>query len=355
LAGPPQSLGPLAHPDADAFRILQRLSFGPRPDVLTRFSALGLPAWLDEQFAPEGIDDSALELRLQPFDILGVAAGDIRDFYSGLFDSDERERAISQLRQATLLRQVYSRRQLYEVMVEFWSDHFNISLDKGDCWYLKPVDDREVIRAHALGNFGDLLRASARSPAMLTYLDNRSNHAGAPNENYARELMELHTLGVGGGYTQRDVMALARCLTGWGVSAGESLNPGEFAFDPAAHDAGEKILLGLRLAPGGERETEAVIEALIAHPSTARFIATKLARRFIGEQPDAGVVVKGTITNVGQRGAIRVKVHLSTSEGEWDREQNVVFRAGERKELRWFFHEPTINVSNVQSRVSVSP
>ena len=127
---------------------------------------------------------------------------------------------------ATQYRQIFSRRQLYEVMVEFWSDHFNIHLLNGLGPTLKPADDIQVIRAHALGNFGDLLRASAHSPSMLFYLDNYLNQASAPNENYARELMELHTLGVDGGYTEADVKEVARCFTGWTIRfPGDSSGP----------------------------------------------------------------------------------------------------------------------------------
>ena len=132
------------------------------------------------------------------------------DLSDKLFDDQDRSTVPAELRQATLLRRLVSRRQLFERLVEFWGDHFNISLDKGDCCYWKTVDDRRVIRPHALGAFADLLSASAHSPAMLVYLDNQSNRRGAPNENYARELMELHTLGIDGGYTQLDVEELAR-------------------------------------------------------------------------------------------------------------------------------------------------
>ncbi len=136
-------------------------------------------------------------------------------------------------------------------MVEFWTDHFNIYVAKGDCWFLKVVDDREVVRKHALGNFRDLLLASAHSPAMLVYLDNQANEKAAPNENYGREVMELHTLGVGSGYTQEDVMQLARCLTGWGVK--RNFWRGQFQFDPDQHAGGTKKVLGQVIQPGGRR------------------------------------------------------------------------------------------------------
>src|SRR5262249_11611084 len=191
----------------------------------------------------------------------------------------------------TLLRAVYSRRQLFEVMVGFWTDHLNINLEKGDCIYLKPADDRLVIRTHALGRFRDLIRASATSPAMLVYLDGKENKKAGPNdipnENYARELLELHTLGVHGGYTQKDVLEVARCLTGWRLRT--KWRKGTVYFDPHWHDNGEKSVLGHGIpAGGGPADLEQVIDMVCRHPSTARYVATKLVRRFVSEEPQIG-------------------------------------------------------------------
>ncbi|NJM06681.1 DUF1800 domain-containing protein [Candidatus Gracilibacteria bacterium] len=177
----------------------------------------------------------------------------------------------TELPRATLLRAIYSRRQLYEVMVDFWSDHFSISIDKAGVAPLKLLDDREVIRPYALGRFDELLWAVMRSPAMLIYLDNQENHAGNPNENYARELLELHTLGVNGGYTQRDVQEVARALTGWTVD--DNYYRGQHRFAPEQHDDGVKIVLGQRLAAGGgEQDAERMHALVLAHPATARFV-----------------------------------------------------------------------------------
>lgn len=190
--------------------------------------------------------------------------------------------------------------------MEFWSDHFNITVAKGNCWYLKVVDDREVIRRHALGNFRDLLWASAHSPAMMIYLDNQANHKDHPNENYARELMELHTLGVDSGYSQDDVMELARCLTGWTVK--EHFWLGEFTFNPDMHDIDSKTVLGRQIAPNGQAEAEQVLDMLAAHPATARFIATKLVRRFITDDPERdapGLVNKAADTFIATDGDIK--------------------------------------------------
>jgi uncharacterized protein (DUF1800 family) len=196
-------------------------------------------------------------------------------------------------------------------MVQFWSDHFNIDPSKGDCKWLKVVDDREVIRQHALGKFADLLRASALSPAMLWYLDGRvnrrANPADRPNENYARELLELHTLGVHGGYTQKDVMEVARCLTGWTVrSVGNKpyFQIGKVEFDPALHDFGAKTVLEQTipstspalakdiLEQRGRHELDRVLQIVVAHPATARHLSAKLCRHFIADNPPAEAVAK---------------------------------------------------------------
>ncbi|RMF50825.1 MAG: DUF1800 domain-containing protein [Anaerolineae bacterium] len=301
-----------ALPQAD-FQVLNRLTFGATPEVRRRFAHLGLHAWLEEQLRPEALEDTALHLRLRNLTTLGMSAGRLRDVSDQLLDGIDRQRVPAELRQATLLRQVYSRAQLYERVVEFWSDHFNITTEKGDCFYLKTVDDREVVRAHALGRFRDLLWASAHSPAMLVYLDNQANRKGAPNENYAREIMELHTLGVHGGYTQRDVMELARCLTGWTVK--EHFWPGTFTFDAGMHDFGPKTVLGVAIAPRGQAETEQVLEILAAHPSTARHLAFKLARRFIADSPPAALVERVAQTFLQAEGDMRTVLRVLLTNG----------------------------------------
>lgn len=285
------------------FAWLARLTFGPSIEERLHIEEIGLAGWIEEQLDPSSIDDLQCELRLRPFSSLSLSAADLVDLSDKIFDNLDRTSVPNELRQATLVRQVFSRRQLYERLVDFWSDHFNISLDKGDCWYLKTVDDREVIRPHALGNFRDLLWASAHSPAMLVYLDNQSNVKGAPNENYARELLELHSLGVDSGYTQSDVMELARCLTGWGIK--EHFWRGEFVFKPEDHDPGSKLVLGMQIEPGGQKETEAVLERLARHPSTAHFLANKLARRFIADQPPPELVQRSAQAFLDSDGDLR--------------------------------------------------
>ena len=201
------------------------------------------------------------------------------------------------LMEGKILRAVYSNRQLEEVLTDFWYNHFNIFLDKGADRYLVTEYERDAIRPHVLGKFRDLLEATAKSPAMLFYLDNwqsvgpnspaagRGQKKGARglNENYGRELMELHTLGVDGGYTQKDVTEVARCFTGWTIQ-----NPqrgGAFIFNPRMHDNGEKTVLGVTIpAGGGITDGEKVLDILARHPATARFISRKLAMRFVADR-----------------------------------------------------------------------
>jgi len=257
--------------DTLVFRALQRMTYGPTLAERQHAASIGLDAWVEEQLSPESVPDLPGNLAVRSLSSLDLDAVDLAAW--------ERNDVVVELQRGALLRRVLSRRQLYETLVEFWTDHFNISLEKGACWYLKTVDDRQVVRRHALGNFRDLLWASAHSPAMLVYLDNQANDRLAPNENYARELLELHTLGVDGGYTQQDVMEMARCLTGWTVR--DRFWRGQFVFRPEMHDDGPKHVLGAPVEPGGLAEAESVIERLATHPATARRLARKLARRFL--------------------------------------------------------------------------
>ncbi len=310
---------------------LNRVTFGPTVGERARVTEIGLAAFIEEQLAFEAVNDDSLNWRLRKFETLNLKANELFEYGNKLFDDLDKTVTVNELRQATLTRQVYSQRQLYEVMVEFWNDHFNISVDKGDCWFLKTVDDREVIRKHALGNFKDLVMASAHSPAMLVYLDNQSNEKSHPNENYARELMELHTLSVNGGYTQQDVMELAKCLTGWTVK--ETFWKGEFEFKAEMHDEGAKTVLGMTIEPAGQHEAERVIETLATHPATARFIAIKLARRFVSDEPSTELVEKAANTFVSTQGDIKSVLRVILLDGlaqatpKYKRPQNFVASA----------------------------
>ncbi len=284
---------------------LNRLTFGVRPGDYQRVRALGkteaeaFHAFLEEQLQPEQIEDKVCAYTIRRFETLTLPIGELYEYQEKLL--------LDELVRATTLRAVMSERQLFEVMVQFWSDHFNIDPSKGDCKWLKVADDREVIRAHALGNFPAMAKASALSPAMLWYLDGRVNRKSRaedkPNENYARELLELHTLGVHGGYTQRDVMEVARCLTGWTVRSKKPyFGIGTVDFNLNQHDAGEKQFLGQTIPaiPTGlskdareemaRGELERVLDIVTHHPATAKYLAEKLCRRFIADEPPTAAI-----------------------------------------------------------------
>ncbi|MGO9257751.1 MAG: DUF1800 domain-containing protein [Bryobacteraceae bacterium] len=225
------------------------------------------------------------------------------------------------LSEAKILRAVYSNRQLNEVLADFWYNHFNIYLDKGADHYLVTDYERDTIRPHVLGKFHDLLEATAKSPAMLFYLDNwqsvgpdaprpRANPANTKqarrglNENYGRELLELHTLGVDGGYTQKDVTEVARCFTGWTIN--QPQRGGKFTFNPRLHDNGAKSVLGVAIpAGGGESDGEKVLDIVAHHPATAHFISRKLAQRFVADEPPATLVDRMAETFLKSGGDIR--------------------------------------------------
>ena len=256
------------------------------------------------------------------------------------------QRIVAELQASRILRAVYSERQLQEVMVDFWTNHFNVFAGKGADRWLLPAYDRDAIRPNAMGKFSALLLATAQSPAMLFYLDNfqsvspDANRGGGGamrrvlnpqaqqqrprrgiNENYARELMELHTLGVDGGYTQKDVQEVARCFTGWtifqprgGAAAANALtggegarrNAGTFFFNARVHDDGEKIVLGHKIpAGGGIKDGLTVLDILAHHPSTAKFIATKLVRHFVSDTPPPALVDRVAAAFMKSDGNIR--------------------------------------------------
>jgi len=325
---PPQQkvAGPFHPPEREDIdpivHALNRASFGPRPGDYERISKLGktpeqaAAAYLEQQLHAENIEDDIAQYAVRRFETLAEPLGELFEYQPELLHKE--------LMRATLLRAAMSERQLFEVMVQFWSDHFNIDPSTGDCKWLKVADDRDVIRKHALGKFPDLLRASALSPAMLWYLDGRVNRkrnpAEKPNENYARELLELHTLGVHGGYTQSDVMEVARCLTGWTVRSTEQkpyFYIGKVEFKPELHDFGSKEVLGHSFS-GTEKngnneklerlagqDLDRILEIVTTHPSTALHLSTKLCRRFIADEPPAGAVKEVAAAFVRSRGDIR--------------------------------------------------
>jgi len=272
-------------------RLVYRTTFGFSWAELDYAYTNGYDAYLEWQLDHESIDDSELQSRLDSeFATLDeTPRRHVLRAWNGNYDMTW------ELLNATFLRQATSKRQLYERMVEFWSDHFNIYLFKDGAEMFKPIDDREVIRPNAFGRFSDIVKASTRSPAMLTYLDGAFSFAWAPNENYARELMELHTLGVDN-FTQQDVKQVARCFTGFTIDYNANNQTlGQFRFEPYWHDHGTKNVLGLKIpGGGGVTDGDRVIDILCHSPKgaalTSRFLANKLAVRFWGENPPAALV-----------------------------------------------------------------
>jgi uncharacterized protein (DUF1800 family) len=240
------------------------------------------------------------------------------------------QKLLQELQSQKLMRAVYSERQLQEVMTDFWFNHFNVFWGKGADRFLTTDFEMNAIRPHALARFKDLVRATAKSPAMLFYLDNhlssspdaavtrraRARRPSGINENYARELMELHTLGVDGGYTEKDVFEVARAFTGWTIN--QQRRAAAFIFRPQMHDNAEKVVLGQRIpAGGGIRDGEAVIEILTSSPSTARFISTKLVRRFVNETPPQSLVDRVTNVYMKTDGDIRAMLRTILTSPEF--------------------------------------
>ena len=284
-----QAVVPSAMPILDGEALLQhtlrRLTFGPTPEMLDKARSMGLEAFIEEQLLPESIPDPEIDALLQPFRTLNMTVAQ-------RLELNENSRSARELIDATILRQRHSQRQVFEMMVDFWGNHFNIYIGKFLCKVLKTDDDLKVIRPNALGKFRDLLYASAKSPAMLVYLDQAESLGESPNENYARELMELHTVGVESGYSHHDVAELARVLTGWTISRpnNQKIGPGIYYFNSDIHDYGEKHVLGTMISPTGESEGMLILDMLASHNSTAHFISQKLARRFISDSPDLAFV-----------------------------------------------------------------
>lgn len=354
--------------------VLNRLGYGPRAGDVERVKKIGLEKYIEQQLHPEQIDDKAVEARLKDLPSLDMSVAEITRNYPapqviarqlGLRvpgqandqnkpgedgKDDERDRRderqqiqayyrennvkpppalLLELQSQKIIRAVYSQRQLQEVMTDFWFNHFNIYWPKGASRWMTTDFEMRAIRPHTLGKFKDLLMATAKSPAMMFYLDNfqsmtpdmqlqrrngrRGNAARRGNrqsdqmteeqrqrlnqfqnrkrginENYARELMELHTLGVDGGYTQKDVQEVARCFTGWTIDRPQ-VN-GSFIFREIMHEKGEKVVLGQKVDAGGIKDGEKVIEILSRHPNTAKFISTKLVRRFVSDNPPPSLV-----------------------------------------------------------------
>jgi uncharacterized protein (DUF1800 family) len=322
---------------ADAVRhALNRLSFGPRPGDVERVRQMGLATWIERQLDPRSLDDSALAARLPaPPELNAGSPQEMRR---------EARRSIVTLAQARLIRATYSERQLEELLVDFWFNHFNVFAGKGRTAIYLADYERDAIRPHVFGRFRDMLGATARHPAMLFYLDNwtsvdpetaqrvpqGANGQGRRrglNENYARELLELHTLGVDNGYTQQDVVEVARAFTGWTIAPERQNQPRRaravadengFLFTPALHDRRVKTVLGRTLAANrGIEDGEQVLDLVAAHPSTARHIAIKLARRFVSDDPPASLVDRAAARFTATGGDLREVVRTIVTSDEF--------------------------------------
>jgi len=357
----PAARGPLLTPHDSALHALNRLAYGPRPGEVDRVAALGALHWIDRQLSPDKIDDRLLAERERQFTILDYDANDLARMYEDA-QRERRERQLArsapagdsmrapddpgpkqqqgrrlagQFEQLAVARAALSERQLYEVMVDFWSNHFSVFFAKGADRVFMPSYVEATIRRHTLGRFEELLIATARSPAMLFYLDNwesvspgslppqlarprfraqplfgRRPGFGFPrdpmradsmrrqalermpqgiNENYARELLELHTLGVDGGYTQHDVIDVARILTGWSIR--QPRQGGGFEFHDWAHDYGDKVVLEVKFPAGhGEDEGIRLLKLLASHPATMHHVSRQLCQRFVNDDPPDGCV-----------------------------------------------------------------
>ncbi len=376
--------------------VLNRLGFGPRPGDVERVLQLGVSKYVEQQLHPETIPDSAVSARLKDLTTLTMsnaqlfdtferplrealrrrkaAAGDGQDVdpekIREMIPPEKRPRRIvEELSAARVIRAADSERQLNEVMADFWMNHFNVFAAKGLDRVLLPSFERDVVRPRMWGRFEDLLMATAKSPAMLFYLDNARSVAAeenrpplpkraraqydralaamdpdmaklakenAPrgiNENYAREIMELHTLGVDGGYTQKDVTELARALTGWSISGGPGQRRGEaeaeFVFRARVHDIGSKTILGHTLpAGGGIEEGEAMIRVLAHHPATARHIAFQLCQRLVADDPPKALVERVAKVFLSTDGDLRETVRAVVTSPEFS-EPAVLPRQGQ--------------------------
>jgi uncharacterized protein (DUF1800 family) len=332
--------------DRAVVHLLNRLAFGPTLEEVRHVKTIGIERAITEQLDPASIPESIeLRWRLSGLDTLKLNPVQLRQLYGPLrslrgfkpnpeLEKAQRERVRIVLRDASearILRAVLSPRQLHEVMVDFWFNHFNVFSGKGldDVWIGNY--EEQAIRPFALGRFRDLLFATTKHPAMLVYLDNTLSTApGSPgargrqkglNENFAREVMELHTLGADGGYTQEDVIALARVLTGWGVNPPDArLFPEHAAvFDGARHDYSPKEFLGRQLQSRGKAEGEEALDILARSPATARHIAFKLAQYFVADEPPSGLVERLSARFVETDGDIKEVLRTLLASGEfWD-------------------------------------
>jgi uncharacterized protein (DUF1800 family) len=391
--------------DEAILHAMNRLAFGPRPGDVEQVRRVGLEKWIEQQLHPEAINDADLNQRLERYPSLamsskrlleefprpdqaakqqGITREQAKDQYEQQLKSKQQQaesqiivtgndnldraqqqlaklqgpnRIIAELSMAKVDRAVYSNRQLQAVMEDFWFNHFNVFANKGDDKWLLTAYERDTIRPHSMGRFQDLLLATAKSPAMLFFLDNylsadpaaiarqaalknfrRARYQGAfaggsmptpgtfpgpatsgpsaangvavpkkpergLNENYGREVMELHTVGVDAGYTQQDVIQMAECLTGWTIH--EPRKDPQFFFDEKIHGEGKKVVMGRTFNYGGEKDGEEALKMLASKPATAKFISTELARHFVSDNPPQSLIDRMAKSFTASNGDIR--------------------------------------------------
>jgi uncharacterized protein (DUF1800 family) len=306
----------------------------PEQTRIVRTGSVDARRALLASLAPSIVDDFVVALPAsQRNQLLPSASPELRRKL--MLANNPQQMVAADLAEGKLFRAIYSNRQLEEVLTDFWYNHFNVDLNKGADRFLVPTYERDSIRPFVLGKFRDLLEATATSPAMLFYLDNyqsvapqapRPNSKNAKqstkqntrglNENYARELMELHTLGVDGGYTQQDIIEVARCFTGWTIKAPNQ--GGEFTFNERTHDKGEKHVLGVTIpAGGGMGDGEMVLDILARHPSTARHISRELAVRFVADDPPPLLIERMAKTFTESDGDIRAVLETMIASPEF--------------------------------------
>ena len=407
--------------DEAILHAMNRLAYGPRPGDVEQIRQTGLEKWIEQQLHPETINDADLNLRLERYPTLAMSSKHLLEEFprpdqnakqQGLTKEQAKQqyedqlkakqqtaesqiivtgndnldkaqqqlaklqgpnRIIAELSMAKVDRAVYSNRQLQAVMEDFWFNHFNVFANKGDDKWFLTAYERDTIRPHAMGKFSDLLLGTAKSPAMLFFLDNHlsadpaavarmeaeknfrraryqgafaggsmptpgtfpgpatsgpppaSNAAAAKksdrglNENYGREVMELHTVGVDAGYTQQDVIQMAECLTGWTIH--EPRKDPQFFFDEKIHAQGKKVVMGRTFNYGGEKDGEEALKMLASQPATARFISTELARHFVSDNPPSSLIDHMAKSFTSSSGDIRVVLKTMIYSPEfWSRE-----------------------------------
>ena len=307
-----------------ALHALNRLGFGPRPGDVEAILDRGIESYINEQLDPK--PDADLETRLAPFNnTLKLTTTQVLVTYADSGNQGASIQAyLDNLYNAKLVRSVHAKNQLQEALADFWFNHFNVNINDNFVRYSIQSYERDAIRPNAMGKFETLLKATAEHPAMLYYLDNYLSQAGRTvngvlinglNENYGREILELHTVGVDAGYTQTDVYEAARAFTGWGI---DNLGRGgNFLYTPGRHDTASKSVFGLQLSAGGGKDDgDRLIKYLATHPKTARFISTKLAQRFAADNPPASLVDRMAEAWIASEGDLKevMKAMIGSSE-----------------------------------------